>query len=97
MAKKTYYVWAEHSNGQSAAHTCCTGAYDDPTDSFERAVSAETAEEAQELGERLLAERVAGWPPCACGRPNRVGTEAWWRSASVIVSATPYPEYSVAE
>ncbi len=90
---RTYYIWAEHSGGQSVSHPCTAGVYSDPTDQWSATVVAENEQQAQEEGRKLLAATLDRWEPCSCRRHLQPGSDSWWGSVSIIASLKPYPDY----
>lgn len=74
---------AEHTSGQSVSHPCRTGAYDDPTESWQPEIEADSLAGAQMAAQRDLAARVAGWNQCVCGRSKYVGNNDWWNSVAI--------------
>tara|TARA_R110000824_G_scaffold24088_1_gene85302 strand:+ start:412 stop:720 length:309 start_codon:yes stop_codon:yes gene_type:complete len=80
-----WIVTAEHTAGRSLSHCCTSGRHEDPTESFEVTVLAITAEEAEELGQDALCNRIfEERKPCACGR-DRGGDlgEDWFDSVAL--------------
>jgi hypothetical protein len=90
----TYYIWAEHTLGESVSHPCRAGAYEDPADLLDLSVLADSEAAAEWRGWVELERTLEARPPCPCGRSERAGTDRWRDSVSVIASRTPYPDYT---
>lgn len=87
----TYTFWAEHESGESVAHPCRRGTYEDPVDSFEVAIEAGSEVAARKFAIARLEDRVRGWEKCDCERAEQPGSNAWWNSVS-LVNACPADE-----
>lgn len=82
---KTYQLTAEHTSGQSVSHPCRSGVYDDPVNTFDEIVEAESAEEAERIGLTRLMVAAQEASPCDCARQLQPGSDSW--ANSVIVTA----------
>lgn len=87
-------ISAQHCSGQSVAHACRRGVYEDPIDLMPSEIEAESHEAAEIAAQNLLEHLVESAEPCTCERSrsiaSKLGSSAWY--ASVSISATSEPE-----
>ena len=83
MTQLRFIATAEHTAGASVAHPCRSGAYSDPCDDFQQALTADTLEAAEQEAEQLLERAVRDSEPCTCALQLQPGSDRWWRSVAI--------------